>query len=156
MSGDGILGYWSRDTIHSSYCHHNNDSISGDESIEVSVVDGIHIHRYLEARKYSSCNHIIYHSSDNGIDGSSYQDTSHSLSLNRGVCNFGVDGRSGTRSQESPSCNCGSRFCVDRRVGYRSNTSHYSTHNPGGSGILLSLSVSSCTVDKNLHGDERL
>ena len=42
---------------------------------------------------------------------------------------------------------------VNGRGGYRSHNSHSSSHNPGGRGIFLSSSVSSCSVGKNVHGD---
>ena len=40
--------------------------------------------------------------------------------------------------------------------GYQYHTSHSYSHNPGGHDRLLSLSVSSCPVHENVHGDERL
>ena len=41
MNGDGSLEYRFRETRHSSYHHCNDNGISDDEIIEVSLGDGI-------------------------------------------------------------------------------------------------------------------
>ena len=87
------------------------------------------------------------------------QETINSYYRNCGVHHFGDDGRGGYRYQDtshSYSCNHGAGVDVDRRGGYRSQTNHSSSHNPGGHGRLLSLPASSCTVDDNVDKDERL
>ena len=65
--------------------------------------------------------------------GFSYQDTIHSYFHNL-VESVHGDGRGGERYQ----------------------TSHYPSHNPGGSGVLLGLSVTSCPVHEIGHGGERV
>ena len=100
ISGDGSLVYWSRETSHSSSHHCNDDSISDDESIEVSAVDGRHGHRYhLETIKSSPINRGVYHSIGDGRVGYIYLDINHSSSCNSGFYNFGDDGRCGSMSQ---------------------------------------------------------
>ena len=88
MSGDVSLVYWSRKTSHSySHCHNNDDAISEDEGLEVSLGDIIHGHKSLETsqsssskcrglvhmsfetRKSSYRNHRRYQSSAFGIGG---------------------------------------------------------------------------------------
>ena len=151
ISSDRNLGYWSHDTSYYYSHHRNGDDISDNESLEVSAGDVRRGHRYIETSHSSSHNRGVYHSSD-GVRGiSRSQDTRHYFSCNSGVLNFGVDGTGGTRSQDtshSLSINCGAMVDVDGIGGYRSHTSHFSSHNPGVRGRLLSLSVSSCTVEK--------
>ena len=133
MSGDVSLGYWSRETSHSLSHHHNNDDISDDESLEVSDGDGICGHKYFDTIHSYSLNRGFYHISDNGRGGYRSQDTSHYYSRN-----------------------CGARVDVEGRGRYRYHISHYSSHKPGCHGVLLSSSVSSYPVEKNVHGDERV
>ena len=100
----------------------------------MSAGDGRHGYRYLDISHSSSNNHGVYHSDDksdeNGRGVYRYQDTSY-----------------------ISSCNCEAGFDVDRRVVNRSQTSHYSSHNPGGHGIFSGLSFSYLPVDKKFHGD---
>ena len=69
MSGDGSLVYWSCETSHYFFHHHNADCLSEDEVIEVSVSDGRFGHMYLYNRHSFSHNSGVYYSSDNGIYG---------------------------------------------------------------------------------------
>ena len=41
------------------------------------------------------------------------------------------------------------------RCGERSQTNHFTSHNPVGHVILLNLSIASCPVHKSVNGDER-
>ena len=150
MSGEGSLIYWFRDTSHSSSHHRNDGGIFDDESIGVSVGNGRRGHRSLDNTQSSSRNFRVYHNSDNVRGGYRSQYTRHYLSRNNGVYNFGFYGRGGIRSKETNHSyphNIVAIVDVDSRVGYRSHTSHSSSHNPYGCGILLSLSLSSYPVD---------
>ena len=125
----------------------------------MSAGDGRREHRFLETSHYSSSNRGVDHSIDNGSVGYRSQDTIHSSSIHFGVYHFGENVRGGSRYQDtsqSSSHNHRSRFDVDRRGGYMFQTRHYSPHNPGSHGILLSLSVSSCPVDNSFHDNEIL
>ena len=67
-------------------------------------------------------------------------------------------GRRGLRSQETSHYsfqNSGEKFDGDGRGGYRSQTSHSSSHNPGDRIILLCLSVASRHFHKKIHVNER-
>ena len=135
MSGDGSIEYRSHDTSHFTSYRCNEDGISDEKSIEVSLGDVRRRHRSLETSHYSSRNRGGYHSSDGGRGGSRSQETRHTLSKNVGFYNFRVDCRGGTRSQEtrhSLSPNCGEIFDVEGRGEYRSQTSHYSLRFSGG------------------------
>ena len=89
MSGDGSLGYWSQDTSHSPYHHCNNNDISNDESLGVSVGDIKRGFRSQETSHYSSRNCVVYRhgdqSCDDGRGGYMYQYTIHYSSLNSGA-----------------------------------------------------------------------
>ena len=68
---------------------------------------------------------------------------------------FGVDGRCGNRSQmnsHSSSCNHGAIVDVEWRGGYKSQNSHFSSHNPGDRDRLLTSLVSYNTVNGKFHG----
>ena len=72
---------------------------------------------------------------------------------------YKTTGRGGNSSSENShpsSCNRVEIVDVDGRNGYRSYTRHSSLNNPGGCGIFLSSSVSSCPVEKNIYGDDRV
>ena len=62
MSGDGSLGYCSLETSHFSHCHFNDDGISDDEILGVSVGDIICRFRSQDTRHSSSRNSGVYHS----------------------------------------------------------------------------------------------
>ena len=85
MCGDGSLGYWSHETIHSSSHCCKDDIISDDESLEVPVGDGRRGHRYLETSHSSTCNRRYYHISDVGRSGSRSQETIDPSSPNYGT-----------------------------------------------------------------------
>ena len=93
MSGDGSLGYWSRETSHSSFRHCNDGGISEDESIEMSAGYGICGYMSLDTRKSSSCNRGIYHSSNDGRGKYSFHENRHSSSKNYGDYYFGDNGK---------------------------------------------------------------
>ena len=159
MSGDGSLGYWYRNTSYPHSYHHNDGSISDGGIIEVSTGDRRRGHRSLETSHSSSHNSSYYHSSDFGRGGYRSQETIHSFYHNRGVYNFCVDGRGGTRSQETSHysyLNHRARVEVDSKGGYRSHTSHFYSHKPYVSGRLFISSVSSCPIDENVHGGDRV
>ena len=112
--GNGSLGYWSRETIHSSSCHCNEYVISYDESLEVSADNGRHGYRYLETSHSSSHNHVVYNSGNNGRGVYRYQDISHSYS-----------------------CNCVIQSVDDVRCGYRyQETIHSYSRNHGASVVV--------------------
>ena len=86
------------------------------------------------------------------------QDNINSFYCNSGVYHFGVDGRGGTRYQDtrhSSSNNCGAGVDDEGGCGYKSQTSRSSSHFSGGSGRFLCLSFSSCYVDESFHEYER-
>ena len=116
MSGDGSLGYWSHNTSQSSSHRRNDDDISEEKNLEVSLGDERHGHRSLDIIHCSSCNCGGYHSIDVGRGGSRSQETRHSSSSNHGTkVNFEGIGR------------------------YRHQSTHSSFHNPGDCDILLTL-----------------
>ena len=145
MSYDESLWYQSLDTSHYSYHCHSNNEISDEESIEVSLGDGIHGHWYLENSHSLSRNHGFYHSSDYGRGGSRSQDTEHSFSFNFVVYSCGVSGIVVNRSQENShysSHNCEEIIDVEGRVLYRSQTIQYSSVLSWHHGRLLESLVS--------------
>ena len=157
MSGDGSIEYRSHDTSHFTSYRCNDDGISDEKSIEVSLGDVRRRHRSLETSHYSSRNRGGYHSSDGGRGGSRSQETRHTLSKNVGFYNFRVDCRGGTRSQEtrhSLSPNCGEIFDVEGRGEYRSQTSHYSLRFSGGWGGFSGFSFTYCPVYKYFYEDK--
>ena len=137
MSSYGSFGYHFLETSHFSSLHINDNGVSGDIIIVVSAGDG----------------RLGFRS----------QDTSHSSSRNCGVyCHggrSGDDGRVGYMSQDTSHSfyfNFVSSVYVDGGGVYRSQTSQFTSHNPGGRGIFLGLSFSSCTIDEKFHGNWRV
>ena len=125
----------------------------------MSEGDGIFGQRSLETIYTFSHNLRVYHSSDDVRGGFRYQDTSHYFYINQGVYHFDVGGRGVTRYQDtshSSSHNIGATVDVYGRGGYRYQTRKYSFHKLGGRDRLLSSSVYSFPIEKNVHGDKRV
>ena len=85
-------------------------------------------HRYFETSHFSSINYKGYHVSDVGRGGSRLLETRHYPSRNRATI-----------------------FYVEGRGGYRYQTSHSSSNNPGDCGRLLNSPVCSCRVEEKVH-----
>ena len=136
MVGDESLGSQYQETIHLS-SHHSNDYIIYDDvSLVVYAGGGIGRFRSKETSQSSSLNSGVYccgdHSGDDRRCGSRYQKTNPYSFLN-----------------------CGASFDGDGRFGYMSQTSHSTSHNPGGHGIFSGCSVASLPVNQTVCGYER-
>ena len=154
MSGDVIIGYWSRETSHYSSHHRNIDGICDDEIIEVYLSYIIHVHRSIDNIHSSSFNLGGYPISDYGRGASMSQGTSHSSSCNGVIYHCGVAGRGVTRALDTihvSSHNRVSRVDVEGRGGYNLLTSHSSLIFSVSRGILSSLSFTFRPVDENVH-----
>ena len=153
MRGDGSLGTRSRKTIHYPSCCRNYDDDSyEEEGIELPSSKEIHGHMSLDTSHSSSNNH-----GGRGSCRHMSQESIQSTSSNRGFCGFrsilkshsssrkcrGYVDRSGSRSQDtSPYSSCYQGGIVDVEGGglYRSQTSHYCSHNQGKRGRVLTSS----------------
>ena len=148
ISGDGSLGHWYLKASHySSHRHNNEDKISEEENLEASSGEESRGHRSLETIHSSSSNCGV-------LERRSF-DTSQFSSCNSG----GYVVRGGSRSQDTSqyySCNWITTVYVEGRDEYRSHTSHYSSHNQGDSGRLLTLPLSSYRVEEKDYVNRRV
>ena len=81
MSVDGSLGYWYRETRHSSSQHRNANGIYDNKSLGVSAYEKRRGYRYLVTIHSYFRNNVVYHSGDKSDDNgrcvSRSQDTKH-------------------------------------------------------------------------------
>ena len=104
-------------------------------------------HRYLDTSHYPSCN-------SGGCGRSSLDNGYFSYSNPVGYHSSDV-GRDVYRSMQYSSHNRVTHIYVEKRGGYRSHPSHYSSHNTGDSGRLLTLPIYFKPVEENIHKKDK-